>query len=221
MAEVVYAVHTRTCSYLLDEDGVCRWIISPTGMVPADVRRCVGAQFVACLDASVAGGLVGELILGAAGLFVKHDLASGRMILLRTSNIEHVEFRGPAPALGPSDGSRATLPPPPPPATIRNASPQTARMVPGLPPPPPRLSKSTTFDDSFLDPDELVQYDAETTVTLTMPLFRPHLAGRSRADTSSVDPPPSSESSMATMRTPPRAPLSKRRGRGRGPAADK
>lgn len=230
MAEVVYAVHTRTCSYLLDEDGVCRWIISPTGMVPLDVRRCVGAQFVACLDSTVQGGLVGELVLGASGLFVKHDPATGRMILLRTTRIEHVEFRGPG-ASAPAGERPAPLHTPPasaPPATHRMAPPPAPRVhepTPGV-----RLSKSTTFDDSFLDPDDLVQYDAETTVTLTMPLFRPQLLERKMSQGEAGDrsgsitapaPAPPSQSSMVTLRTAPRPPPStKRRGR-RGPAADK
>jgi hypothetical protein len=73
IADVVYAVHTRTCSYLLDEDGNCVWIISPTGMLPADVRQCVGAQFVACVDTEAPGGLVGELRVGAAARVVRDD----------------------------------------------------------------------------------------------------------------------------------------------------
>ena len=59
--EMAYAVHTATCSYLLDEGGVCRWIVSQQGVVPAHVRQCIGAQFVACLDLTVEGGLAGPL----------------------------------------------------------------------------------------------------------------------------------------------------------------
>lgn len=91
MSEMLYAVHTRTCTYLLDEDGVCRSVVSQLN-APAEVS-CVGAQFVACLDLRVNGGLVGELLVGAFALFVRYE--SGRAVLLRTTPIEHVEFRRP------------------------------------------------------------------------------------------------------------------------------
>src|SRR5277367_523280 len=31
MSDLTYAVHTATCTYLLDEDGICRWTHVPTG----------------------------------------------------------------------------------------------------------------------------------------------------------------------------------------------
>jgi hypothetical protein len=89
--EMAYAVHTQACTYLLDEDGVCRWIVSQQGVVPAHVRQCIGAQFVACLDLAVEGGLVGELRLGARALFVQHT--GEQMVLLRTGPIHHVDDR--------------------------------------------------------------------------------------------------------------------------------
>jgi hypothetical protein len=89
MAEMVYAVHTRTCTYLLDEEGVCGWVLSPSGGQAQD--RCIGAQFVACLDLQEQGGLVGELRVGAAGLFARRE--GGRFVLLKTSTIEQVEYR--------------------------------------------------------------------------------------------------------------------------------
>src|SRR6185503_20237000 len=95
MSDMAYAVHTRTCTYLLDDEGVCRWVLSPTGTIPPDGQRSVGAQFVACLDLRVAGGLVGELLIGASILFVRRDEESGRHVLMRTGIIENVEFRRP------------------------------------------------------------------------------------------------------------------------------
>jgi hypothetical protein len=100
MPEMLYAVHTRTCTYLLDEEGICRWVLSPSG-APADVS-CVGAQFVACLDLRVSGGLVGELLEGASALFVRND--GGKLSLLRTTPIEHVEFRRPVDMAEPQGG---------------------------------------------------------------------------------------------------------------------
>jgi hypothetical protein len=89
--EMAFAVHTRACTYLLSADGVCRWIVSKQGAVSDHVRQCIGAQFVACLDLRVEGGLVGELAVGARALFVRHD--ADRLVLLRTGPVEHVDDR--------------------------------------------------------------------------------------------------------------------------------
>ena len=91
MADMTYAVHTGTCTYLLDDEGICLWTLSPGGNAAAGTDRCVGAQFVACLDMSAPGGLVGELRLGAAALFVRRE--HGKLVLLRTTSIERVEHR--------------------------------------------------------------------------------------------------------------------------------
>jgi hypothetical protein len=89
--DLAYAVHTTTCSYLLDDDGVCQWIVSSQGVVPAHVLQAVGAQFVACLDLSTDGGLIGELRVGAMALLVRHE--GDRMVLLRTAAIQNVDDR--------------------------------------------------------------------------------------------------------------------------------
>jgi hypothetical protein len=145
MAEMVYAVHTRTCTYLLDEEGVCGWVTSPSGSQAQD--RCIGAQFVACLDLSVEGGLVGELRVGAAGLFARRE--NGRFVLLKTSEIERVEYRRAGAYL--QQGGATQAPPLVPVAPVdprlliptNSADPDTLRMahhVPAMPayaPPPP------------------------------------------------------------------------------------
>lgn len=146
MPEVTYAVHTQNCSYLLDVEGVCHWIITKTGGVPPEVGQCIGAQFVACLDLTAEGGLAGELLLGAAALFAKQEAASGRMLLLRSGMILHVEYNG-------ADGTLSFAPTPM--AQIR----ANARAGDTTPPPPP-------YAIPALDA-------GEATVTLTMPLFRP------------------------------------------------
>ena len=91
MSDMAYAVHTRSCTYLLDDDGICRWTLAPTGVPVAGADRYLGAQFVACLDVREIGGLVGELRIGAAGLFARSE--NGRFVLLRTPPIEFVEHR--------------------------------------------------------------------------------------------------------------------------------
>jgi hypothetical protein len=97
MPSVAYAVHTRACTYLLDEEGICRWVLSRRGTATDD--RCVGAQFVACVDTSVEGGLVGELRPGSSALFV--GFTDGRLALLRTKPILLVEVPVDGAELGP------------------------------------------------------------------------------------------------------------------------
>jgi hypothetical protein len=163
-SEMIYAVHTRTCTYLLDEDGVCRWIVSPTGMVPPDVRLCVGAQFVACLDGRAAGGLIGELRIGATALFVRSDAITGKMVLLRTRTIENVEHRRDAEPLplGLSQPDDLASEPMPFPSTTR--LPHPSALPGGL----------DGADEDAIELDSIDLLDPrEITVTLTMPLFRP------------------------------------------------
>ncbi len=150
MPEMVYAVHTRTCTYLLDDDGVCGWVLSPSGDQTQD--RCIGAQFVACLDLREHGGLVGELRVGASGLFARQE--GGRLVLLKTSVIEHVEFRrsadlsvteflpGGAGHDRPGSGSAPRrAPDPPPPRWAEPTDPERTQPPPlvyGRPPDPDR-----------------------------------------------------------------------------------
>lgn len=89
VSELTYALHTATCSYLLDESGVCRRIASVNGVIPKHIRQCIGAQFVACLDLETPGGLIGELRAGTMALFVKQS--GEHMSLLRTSGISRVD----------------------------------------------------------------------------------------------------------------------------------
>ena len=100
---MAYAVHTRSCTYLLDDDGICRWTLAPTGVPVLGADRFLGAQFMACLDVREPGGLVGELRVGAAALFARSE--DGRLVLLRTPQIEYVEHRA-----DDADASDAALP---------------------------------------------------------------------------------------------------------------
>jgi hypothetical protein len=151
---MAYAVHTRSCTYLLDDDGICRWTLAPTGVQVPGAERYLGAQFVACLDVREIGGLVGELRNGAAALFARSE--NGRLVLLRTPSIEFVEHRSdesdasdfaPAVARSPDLPSyvaaveplptyvpRATAAPPPP--ALPSYPPRPAATLPPLPPRP-------------------------------------------------------------------------------------
>ncbi len=131
MADFAYAVHTDACTYLLDDTGVCLWVLSPAPTTANAVKACVGAQFVACIDTRVDGGLVGEIVEGAAALFVAISKTTGRPALLRTGLIRRVQERHPSQVqalvdlpfedidqhFGDDDSQRTTVMSEPPPAT--------------------------------------------------------------------------------------------------------
>ena len=85
--EISYAAHTSSCTFLLDDQGICRRIVmAPKGKRRESSRtaaKCVGAQYVASLDGSAAGGLVEMPRVGAAMLFARVD-EQGRVSLVRT-----------------------------------------------------------------------------------------------------------------------------------------
>ena len=129
---MAYAVHTRSCTYLLDDDGICRWTLAPTGVQVPGAERYLGAQFVACLDVREIGGLVGELRNGAAALFARSE--NGRLVLLRTPAIEFVEHRA-------EDGDMSAPEPEPAPATAGHAS--LPSYAPYVEPPPAYAPRPT------------------------------------------------------------------------------
>jgi hypothetical protein len=159
MADVAYAVYTTTCTYLLDEEGVCRWVMAPSGTVPPEADRCVGAQFVGCLDLRVVGGLVGELLVGAHMLFARYDDDAGRLILLRTTSIDNVEFRKPVETRGEAPLPRFAF------ATAGAAHASALH-------PAGRGGAEELGDEDLevIDPEELHTYGGG--VSLTAPLFR-------------------------------------------------
>jgi hypothetical protein len=146
MADFAYALHTDVCTYLLDEAGVCLWVLSPNPATAALVEACVGAQFVACSDPRVEGGLSGELLEGASALFVTMSSETGRPILLRTGPIRRVQFRTPGDTMLDQPLER---PRPKPdmiadedlvePATVRAGAPKAARKKGETHRPPPML----------------------------------------------------------------------------------
>lgn len=164
MSDVAYAVYTTTCTYLLDEEGVCRWVMAPSGTVPPEADRCVGAQFVGCLDLRVVGGLVGELLVGAHMLFSRYDDDAGRLILLRTTTIDNVEFRKPVEARGEAQ---------PPPRFAFSSASAAAAHASGHGGRPGALAEEELGDDDLeevLDPEDMHTYGGG--VTLNAPLFR-------------------------------------------------
>lgn len=92
--EITYAVHTATCTFLLDAEGFCRRIVvAPTSKrrdATRNASRCVGAQYVASLDANVTGMLTEMPRVGAAMLFARVD-ERGRISLVRTGVVTRFE----------------------------------------------------------------------------------------------------------------------------------
>ena len=71
---IAYVAHAVHAALLLDEDGVCRWVVPQSSLAPAPeslraAKRAVGAQFVASLDPSIEGFLHHQPRVGAALLF--------------------------------------------------------------------------------------------------------------------------------------------------------
>lgn len=92
MSDLAYAAHTRTATFYLDADGVCQRV-DLTSEGARDAERCIGAQYVASLDVTEPGGLVGLPREGASMLFVVAD-AHMRYSLVRTAVVERFETLG-------------------------------------------------------------------------------------------------------------------------------
>ena len=98
--DILYAAHTASCTFLLDAEGICRRIVPvlPASSAKTSKRRdtvraasrCVGAQYVASLDANVAGMLAEMPRVGAPMLFARMD-ERGRISLVRTGNVTRFE----------------------------------------------------------------------------------------------------------------------------------
>lgn len=93
--EIAYAAHTTTCTFLLDEAGICRRVVMASTKRPNEAKplaRCVGAQYVASLDARTSGGLLELPRVGASMLFARAD-DRGRISLVRTGVVSKFESR--------------------------------------------------------------------------------------------------------------------------------
>ena len=185
MAVAAYAVHTRSCTYVLDREGICHWVLDPAGAAASGFERCIGAQFVACLDPSGPAQLVGELRLGTTALFACHD--GQRFMLLRSPLIEWVEQRAgqPVAAATPPVVGLGRPPEAYGEATERLSVPSDPYVpLPPISTPPPRPDRYSQYrpetaaiaraleTDPALDVEGLVTYSE---VTLTMPLYRPEI----------------------------------------------
>ncbi len=97
---IAYAAHTPSCTFFLDEEGICRQIVRRAGPMTgfgkaADaIGRCIGAQYVASIDLATDGGLVAMPRVGSPMLFAYLGEA-GRIALVRTGGLLRFEQKGP------------------------------------------------------------------------------------------------------------------------------
>ncbi len=93
--ELPYVAFTEPCVFGLDEDGVCREVVPRSGASEKDIaiaRRCLGAQYVASLDASV-DGLLTQLPQAGARLLFACTNDDGRIVLVRSAEVERFDSR--------------------------------------------------------------------------------------------------------------------------------
>lgn len=110
-----YIAHAESAALLLDGAGVCRWFVhkrpdDPEAPRASDLRRCVGAQFVATLDAAAPGQLLHEPEVGKRALFARVE--EGRIVVFRFGplvDFEHVAHSEAARVVPAADESDPTL----------------------------------------------------------------------------------------------------------------
>ena len=93
LTDFSYAAHAGSNTFLLDDDGICRRILSRgknRASTNKSTQRCLGAQYVASLDFSSETGLVERPKEGCPLLFARVDEA-GRVSLVRTAPLERFE----------------------------------------------------------------------------------------------------------------------------------
>jgi len=69
---LAYVAHTESCALLLDDEGVCRWVVPrphANQTMIAMAKRCMGARFLASLDPDAEGLLAHEPRVGTHLLF--------------------------------------------------------------------------------------------------------------------------------------------------------
>jgi hypothetical protein len=133
--DIRYAAHTATCTFLLDAEGICRRVVMAPHAKRKETQtasRCVGAQYVASLDASAAGCLIELPRPGTSMLFARVD-ERGRVSLVRTGGITKFEEEA---AHDPFDS-----------VSVKTSAPE---ITPRMPPPPKRKLP----EDDYFDADD-------------------------------------------------------------------
>lgn len=96
--KITYAAHTNACTFLLDAEGICRRIVPNPSLgktqkgreAAAAANRCIGAQYVASLDATLPGILSEMPRVGIPMVFARID-SRGRIALVRTGVVTRFE----------------------------------------------------------------------------------------------------------------------------------
>jgi hypothetical protein len=90
--DIAYVAYTDAATFMLDGTGICRWVTSVPGSGHSQkaADRCVGAQYVASIDASVEGALVELPRVGKPMIFAAVG-ADGRISLVRTGPLVRFE----------------------------------------------------------------------------------------------------------------------------------
>jgi hypothetical protein len=91
--DIAYLAQTEWSTLLLDGEGVCVQVRARHGKKAAagdGAARCIGAQYVASLDRSAAGGLIEMPRIGCPMVFAA-TTADGRIYLVRTGPVVHFE----------------------------------------------------------------------------------------------------------------------------------
>ncbi len=172
LPSIQYAVHTATCTFLLDSEGICRKIaVIPSASSTSRGRetaraaaRCIGAQYVASLDAHATGLLTDTPKIGTAMLFARTD-ENGRISLVRTGHVTRFERYAEDPFVEEDRPSVVSTSAPP----LSPSVAPTPRRQPMLPPPDPynddeRLDDRTIPVQALRPSDirELRRYDARS-----------------------------------------------------------
>jgi hypothetical protein len=205
--EITYAAHTTTCTFLLDSEGVCRRIVMAPHVKRKETQtaaRCVGAQYVASLDAAAAGCLVEMPRIGAAMLFARVD-DRGRVSLVRTGPCTQFEQ---TPAENPFDS-----------VSVKTSAPEITPRTQ-----PPRTQPSADHEPEYFDaedrtvriqalrPDQHAGFDgdegdmatAEYAISSTPRKSHPAMSSavRESSQPRSSTPAPRSPDAMPTLRNP-------------------
>ena len=93
---IAYAAHTETCTFFLDEEGICRRVLRRKRANKEEndaAERCIGAQYVASMDVETRGGLIPMPRPGKPMIFA-YIGKNGRIGLVRTGPIARFEVCG-------------------------------------------------------------------------------------------------------------------------------
>jgi hypothetical protein len=92
--DIAYVATTDAATFMLDGNGVCRWVTSVAGNGHSKdaADRCVGAQYVASIDTTVEGALVELPRVGKPLIFAAIG-TDGRVSLVRTGPLLKFEAK--------------------------------------------------------------------------------------------------------------------------------